>query len=199
MSDTIIEQSPTTDKSPTIEELSASGRLSISAPEKALVSYVYLDDGKCVGTMWVELFNDDPSRRIRPLTAQDGFSEVCFDPHYKFPKLLKDVVGKGNWSRAEDALAKVVIDAKVQTRFKRVGELPPELEHQCNLLESIMTTVVKSQVDAGDALIALCAGSAHVIYNGIDPENWDYNIKTISTTIRKMMKAFPPYQTSAKH
>jgi hypothetical protein len=45
--------------------------------------------------MWVQVDDDVPR----------GFFEFCFDPHYKFPQLLKDVVGKGNWFDAEEALA----------------------------------------------------------------------------------------------
>ena len=60
------------------------------------MGYVYLD-GVCVGTMWVEFDNEIP------------FGETCFDPHYKYPNKLADIVGKGNWSKAEDALAMAAI------------------------------------------------------------------------------------------
>jgi hypothetical protein len=93
-------------KSPTIEELFASGRLSISPSyNPAVVSYVYLD-GQCVGTMWVELDRD----------VEVGSFENCFDPHHKHPETLAKVVGAGNCSAAEHALAKKVVSlAKEQT------------------------------------------------------------------------------------
>ena len=54
-----IQDDTETKTKPTIDELFASGRMNMSVPHEAVVNYIYFD-GECVGTMWVEIDDENP-------------------------------------------------------------------------------------------------------------------------------------------
>ena len=95
-----IQDDTKTKTKPTIDELFASGRMNMSVPHEAVVNYIYLD-GECVGTMWVELSEE----------TLCGFFEFCFDPYYKWPERLEELVGgSSKMPDAEDALAYRIVE-----------------------------------------------------------------------------------------
>jgi hypothetical protein len=95
-----IQDDTETKTKPTIDELFASGRMYMwPVPREAVQTYIYLD-GLCVGTMWVQIDDENPR----------GFFELCFDPYHKWPERLEETVGRSNMTDAEEAIAAHIVE-----------------------------------------------------------------------------------------